>query len=90
MLSLEQVLKNDRLLRALTGFNRTALDELCLMFEVAYQEALERETKPRQRFRGGGRKAHLSSIKSKLFFILFSFKCYPTFDVLGFLFDLER
>lgn len=27
---------------------------------------------------------------SKLFFILFYFKCYPTFDVLSFLFDLER
>jgi hypothetical protein len=29
-------------------------------------------------------------MESKLFFILFYFKCYPTFDVLSFLFDLER
>jgi len=26
----------------------------------------------------------------KLFFILFYFKCYPTFDLLGFLFDMHR
>jgi hypothetical protein len=29
-------------------------------------------------------------MEAKLFFILFYFKCYPTFDVLGVLFDLER
>jgi hypothetical protein len=29
-------------------------------------------------------------MESKLFFILFYFKCYPTFDVLSFLFDLDR
>ncbi len=27
---------------------------------------------------------------TKLFFTLFYFKCYPTFDILGFLFDLDR
>jgi len=32
----------------------------------------------------------LQSIQAKVFFILFYFKCDPTFDVLGFLFDLER
>ena len=90
MLNIERALENDRLLRSMTGLNRKAFDQLCEVFEVAYQEELERETKPRKRARGGGRKARLSSIESKLFFILFYFKCYPTFDVLGFLFDLER
>src|SRR5512141_921469 len=90
MLNIERALENDRLLRSLTGLNRKAFEELCEVFEAAYQEELERETKPRQRARGGGRKARLHSIEAKLFFILFYFKCYPTFDVLGFLFDLER
>lgn len=90
MLNIERALGNDRLLRSLTGLNRKAFEELCQVFEVAYQEEVERETKPRRRTRGGGRKARLSSIEAKLFFILFYFKCYPTFDVLGFLFDLER
>lgn len=90
MLHIERALEHDRLLRAVTGLNRKAFDQLCEVFEAAYQEALERETKPRQRARGGGRKARLGSIEAKLFFILFYFKCYPTFDVLGLLFDLER
>lgn len=90
MLKIERALEHDRLLRAVTGLHRQAFDQLCEVFEAAYQEALERETKPRQRARGGGRKARLGSIEAKLFFILFYFKCYPTFDVLGLLFDLER
>ena len=32
----------------------------------------------------------LRQIQDKLFFILFYFKCYPTFDVAGLLFDLHR
>ncbi len=36
---------------------------------------------------GGGRKARSSEPSYKLFFILF--KCYPTFDVAGLLFELH-
>jgi hypothetical protein len=90
MLNINRALENDRLLRALTGLNRKAFDELCEVFEVVYQESIESDTKPRKRARGGGRKARLRTIESKLFFILFYFKCYPTFDVLSWLFDLER
>ena len=90
MLNINRALKNDRLLRALTGLNCKAFDLLCEVFSTVYQEQIERTPQPRKRARGGGRKARLESIESKLFFILFYFKCYPTFDVLGFLFDLER
>jgi len=90
MLNINRAVKNDRLLRALTGLNRKAFDQLCEVFEVVYQDSIESDTKPRKRARGGGRKARLRSIESKVFFILFYFKCYPTFDVLSWLFDLER
>jgi hypothetical protein len=90
MLNIDRALGNDRLLRALTGLNRKAFDELCEVFAAVYQEILQSDPKPRKRARGGGRKARLRSMESKLFFILFYFKCYPTFDVLSFLFDLER
>nr|WP_293103687.1 transposase family protein [Okeania sp. SIO2F4] len=39
---------------------------------------------------GGGRKARLRTNKDKLFYILFYFKCYPTFDLAGILFDINR
>jgi DDE superfamily endonuclease/Helix-turn-helix of DDE superfamily endonuclease len=90
MLNIHRALENDRLLRALTGLNRKAFDELCKVFAAVYQETLQSDPKPRKRARGGGRKARLRSMEAKLFFILFYFKCYPTFDVLSFLFDLDR
>lgn len=67
MLNINRALENDRFLRALTGLNRKAFDELCEVFETVYQEQLERDPKPRKRARGGGRKARLSSIVAKVF-----------------------
>jgi DDE superfamily endonuclease/Helix-turn-helix of DDE superfamily endonuclease len=90
MLNIRRALENERLLRSLTGLNRQAFDALCKVFGEVYQQALQSDPKPRQRARGGGRKARLESVEAKLFFILFYFKTYPTFDVLGWLFDLER
>lgn len=83
-------METERLLRALTGLNGKAFDELCEGFDAVYQIQRQTERKQRQRAIGGGRKARLATTQAKLFFILFYFKCYPTFDVLGILFDLER
>jgi hypothetical protein len=46
----------------------------------------------RQRAPGEGQadKARLSSMLEKRFYILFYFKCDPTFDGAGFLFDFDR
>ena len=46
--------------------------------------------KPRQRSVGGGLLARLRTFEHKLFYILFYFKCYPTFDLAGILFDIDR
>jgi len=90
MLDIERALRNERLLRALTGLNRKGFEQICGVFEEVYQAELAKDTRPRRRARGGGRKARLQRTSDKVFFILFYFKCYPTFDVLGFLFELER
>lgn len=88
MLDIQRVLNQDRLLRALTGLNRKAFDELLRTFSSVYEQS--RQTQPRQRAVGGGRKARLLGTQEKLFFILFYFKCYPTFDLAGIIFDLHR
>lgn len=90
MLNVDRALNNDRLLRAMTGLNRKAFNELCQVFGEAYQQRLQVTAQPRKRAQGGGRKARLQSPTAQLFFILVYFKCYPTFDVLGLLFDLDR
>lgn len=88
MLDIQRVLKQDRLVRALTGLNRKAFDQLLVAFSPVYEQS--RQTPLRQRAVGGGRKARLLGTQEKLFFILFYFKCYPTFDLAGIIFDLHR
>lgn len=90
MLDIERALRHERVLRALTGLNRKGFEQICEVFEGVYQTDIAKDTRPRSRARGGGRKARLQRTSDKVFFILFYFKCYPTFDVLGFLFELER
>jgi hypothetical protein len=90
MLNISRALNNDRLIRALTGLNRKAFDELCVVFGAVYEASLQKNSAPRKRARGGGRKARLQSTQAKVFFILFYFKCYPTFDVLSIIFNLDR
>ncbi len=88
MLNTERALKQDRLLRAMTGLNRKAFDALLLTFKEVYEQTQLEQ--PRQRALGGGRKARLRTPQDKLFYIVFYFKCYPTFDLAGLLFDIDR
>ncbi len=102
MLKIESVINQDRLLRALTGLNKRAFESLLPIFEPHYQQSLQSES--RKRAVGGVRavnirgkptdyalrKAQLETITAKLFFILFYFKCYPTFDLAGFILGIHR
>jgi hypothetical protein len=53
VLNLERVLGDDRLLRALTGLNRKAFEELklALVQELSKEEVPRRSQEPRQRTR---------------------------------------
>jgi hypothetical protein len=90
MLNIERILGQDRLVRAMTGLNRQAFENLLPKFAIEYERANSTRTKSRQRARGGGAKAKLEKPQEKLFYILFYFKCYPTFDLAGVIFDLDR
>ncbi|MEM9271611.1 MAG: transposase family protein, partial [Cyanobacteria bacterium P01_F01_bin.143] len=83
---------DDRLLRALTGLNIKAFEELKLAFEqeLLVEEVPRRSQEQRQRAKGAGRKPRLETVEEKLMYILFYFKCYPTFDLAGIIFDLDR
>jgi hypothetical protein len=72
----------------MTGLNRQAFEALLETFSRL--DEATRQQQPRQRAVGGGRKARLLHTQEKLFFILFYFKCYPTFDLAGIIFDLHR
>ena len=80
---------NPRLTKALTGLSQKEFDSLLPAFEEAWHVALK-EKPNRQRKVGGGQKGKLPTPADKLAFILLYLKCYPTYDLLGFLTDRER
>ncbi len=87
-----RALKNNRVLKSLTGLNIIAFNSLSKIFESELNKLhLEGiDFKKRQRALGGGRKSKIETAKEKLFFLLFYFKVYPTYDVAGFLFNVDR
>ena len=87
------IIRNERQFKAFTGLPENLFDRLLTPFtqclESARQQRYEKHRGQRHRRPGGGRKGTLSTPELKLFFILFYLKNYPTFDVLGGLFDLS-
>lgn len=89
-------IRDDRHMRSLTGVSLSQFEILLEVFTMnyiqrqwqAYQEGLITGT--RQRQPGGGRKGALPSMREKLLFLLYYFKVYPTFDVLGTQFNMAR
>ena len=90
--SIEDV-RTERQFKALTGMSRTEFDQFLPSFTEAYeehrQEAYEAQEAARQRKPGGGQKGKLIEMSQKLFFILYYWKVYPCYDVLGFQFDMD-
>jgi hypothetical protein len=88
-MNLKRLSRDPRLIKALTGLSHREFEDLVPTFEKSLHE-LRSARKNRKRKVGGGKKGKLPTMESKLFFILFYLKAYPTFDVLGFLTDRER
>lgn len=85
-------IRDERQLKALTGLSGEKFTALAEAFAKAYQaeqqQVYERGLKRRRP--GGGQKGKLPSFEAKLLFVLYYFKNYPTFDVLGTHFDMAR
>lgn len=96
MISVNRALRSDRLIRATTGLSAPEFKPLVASFDrelqkerlIRYERGVSQGVLGRRP--GGGRIGNLRTPTEKLFFILFYYKCYPTFDVLGLLFDLDR
>jgi len=88
--------RDDRHMRSLTGLSQAQFDQLLLTFAIVYQETQQQAYEKglaagtRQRKPGGGAKGKLPTLSDKLLFVLYYYKTYPTFDVLGAQFDLAR
>src|SRR5215471_8402256 len=88
MLNIVRALHSPRALSALTGVSRAEFEQLEGRFTVVIGE--QRAKRRYKRLPGAGRKHTLRTLRAKLFFILCYLKCYPTFDVAGILFEVDR
>jgi DDE superfamily endonuclease len=89
-------IRDDRQIKALTGLSQAQFDHLLSVFsdiywatqQKTYEEGVESGT--RRRRPGGGSKGKLPTMAEKLQFVLYYYKTYPTFDVLGTQFEMAR
>jgi hypothetical protein len=80
----------------LTGLSQAQCDHLLSVFRDIYQATQHKTyaegvaSGTRRRHPGGGSKGKLSTMAEKLQFVLYYYKTYPTFDVLGTQFEMAR
>ena len=90
------VIRDERQMKALTGVSQAKFDFLLLAFSHVYQETQQQRYEEgvkvgkRSRKPGAGIKGKLPTMADKLLFVLYYYKTYPTFDVLGAQFDMVR
>jgi hypothetical protein len=87
-MNLQKAIEDNRLMRAVIGMGNEEFSELLEKFSPLVNRI--KHKRGRQREPGAGRKHTLETAEQKLFYILFYMKCYPTYDVAGFFFDVDR
>jgi hypothetical protein len=89
-------IRDDRQMRALTGLSQAQFDQLLPVFSDIYQRTQQQTYEQgiasgtRRRKPGGGAKGKLPTMADRLQFVLYYYKTYPTFDVLGTQFNMAR
>src|SRR5205807_2381654 len=83
------LIRDDRQMKALTGLSQAQFDYLLPVFSAIYQATQQHTYETgvasgtRRRKPGGGSKGKLPPVADKLLCVLYYYKIYPTFDVLG-------
>ena len=90
------LIRDDRQMKALTGLSQAQFDHLLPVFRDIFQATQQKTyadgvtSGTRRRQPGGGAKGKLPTMAEKLQFVLYYYKTYPTFDVLGQQFVMAR
>jgi hypothetical protein len=80
----------------LTGLSQDQCDHLLPFYRAIYETTQQKTyaagvaSGTRRRKPGGGSKGKLATMTDKLLFLLYYYKTYPTFDVLGTQFEMAR
>jgi hypothetical protein len=89
-------IRDERQRKALTGLSQAQFDPLLSVFSDIYRATQQKTYEEgvasgmRKRHPGGGSKGKLPTMAEKLQFVLYYYKTYPTFDVLGTQFEMAR
>ena len=89
-------IRDERQMKALTGLSQDQFDHLLPFFSAIYEATQQKtyaagvDSGTRRRKPGGGAKGKLPTMAEKLQFVLYYYKTYPTFDVLGTQFAMAR
>ncbi len=83
-MDIDKVLNDKRSSQAAIGMTKKVFSKLLPLFEEATEECI-----PKNPYKGG-RPQKLKSSRERLFFVMYYMKNYPTFDVLGMLFGMNR
>jgi len=92
MLNIHRALGNPRAMSALTGVTPEEFNLLLPEFTKTWNSSKRKQHKQNATIRaiGAGRKGFLTTMEEKLFYILFYYKCYPTYDMLSVICDCNR
>ena len=93
MINIQRAMRSNRIMKSLTGTSRSKFKSLLPYFEIIVREEsakVVKNSKNRQRAAGAGTKHTLDTVELQLFYVLFYMKVYPTFDVAGFIFGVDR
>jgi hypothetical protein len=92
ILSCEGVINKPEVFLAMTSLTKEEFEDLCNVFENAWDEYVNNTSQEKDINDGsrGGRKATLTKIEDKLFFILFYLKTYPLQEIIAHLFGMSQ
>ena len=87
---MERAKKSDRIMKALTGMTIIEFEGQEITFSRVLLKYQATRKPNRKRAVGGGGNHTLAKAAERLFFILFYVKCYPTLDLAGFFFGVDK
>lgn len=92
MINIQRVFKSPRTMSALTGVTPTEFEQLLPEFIRLWTNSKNTQHRRGANLRaiGAGRKGFLKTMEERLFYILFYYKCYPTYDLLGVICNCNR
>lgn len=95
MVTYEKLTRHPNAAPSLIGMSLSAFDQLYVEFEVTHvhrtraSDVTRRKRQRRQRAVGAGRR-HRYALRDRLLMTLFWLRCYMTYEVLGYFYDLDK